>query len=85
MEESPAAERLNFQPSRPFTSGRKAVAFLLGGVVWVGAFWLGIVLLGHTYILRRLLVVTAVSAAVACVALLGGFAMRRREERDAPH
>lgn len=76
---------VSFEPTRPASRARKAVAFLLGALVWIVAGAIAVVLLGHTYILRRLLLVTAISWVVFGIALAGGIALRHREERRAPH
>lgn len=76
---------VSFEPTRPASRARKAVAFLLGALVWIVAGAIAVVLLGHTYILRHLLLVTAVSWAVFAAALACGIALRHREEHRAPH
>ncbi|MFF3491742.1 hypothetical protein ACFYWS_10375 [Streptomyces sp. NPDC002795] len=75
---------VRFQPNRPASRRRRAFAFLLGAVVWIGAAWIGLVLLGHTYILWHLAVVTAVSCVVFAIALAWAISVRRREERRVP-
>ncbi|MBE9372872.1 hypothetical protein IQ251_00260 [Saccharopolyspora sp. HNM0983] len=76
--------RISFEPTGPASGARKAVAFLLGSLLWVAAFWLGIVLLGHTHILRTLLVVTVLSWFFFGIALVCGIVMRRGQERHVP-
>ncbi|MFI6940359.1 hypothetical protein ACIBI4_13885 [Streptomyces sp. NPDC050418] len=73
-----------FEPTRPVTTRRLVLAFLLGALVWLAAGVLAVVLLGHSYILRSLLLAVAVSWAVFGLALLGAIALRRREEREPP-
>ncbi|GAA1907764.1 hypothetical protein GCM10009837_34220 [Streptomyces durmitorensis] len=74
---------VSFEPTRPASGARRAVAFLLGALVWIAAAVIGVVLLGHTYILRRLLLVTVISWVVFGAALACGIALRHREERRA--
>ncbi|MFH8487713.1 hypothetical protein [Streptomyces longisporoflavus] len=76
---------VSFEPSRPASRARKAIAFLLGALVWIAAGVIAVVLLGHSYILRHLLLVTALSWIVFAIALACAIAVRHREERRAPH
>ncbi|MER5257120.1 MULTISPECIES: hypothetical protein [unclassified Streptomyces] len=76
---------VSFEPTRPASPAKKVVAFLLGALVWIVAGAIAVALLGHTYILRRLLLVTAISWVVFGIALAGGIALRHRKERRAPH
>ncbi|MFZ3572104.1 hypothetical protein ACOKM5_34820 [Streptomyces sp. BH097] len=75
---------VRFQPNRPASRGRRVFAFVLGAVVWIAAAWLGLVLLGHTYILWHLALVTAASCLLFALALAWAIAVRRREERRVP-
>ncbi|MHC5258052.1 hypothetical protein ACYSUO_09210 [Streptomyces sp. UC4497] len=84
MEARRARSGVRFQPNRPASRGRRAFAFLLGAVVWIAAAWIGLALLGHTYILWHLALVTAVSCVVFALALAWAIAVRRREERRVP-
>ncbi|WP_433399423.1 hypothetical protein [Streptomyces sp. CA-146814] len=81
MAERPVAR---FRPVHPMSRARKAVAFLLGGVVWAAAGVIAVVLLGGTYIVRHLLLVTGVSWLVFGAALACGIVLRHREERRVP-
>ncbi|WP_233416414.1 hypothetical protein [Streptomyces sp. N35] len=55
-----------FEPARPASRGRLVCAFLLGALVWAAAGVLAIVLLGHSHILRTLVVaVLQIAIAVA--------------------
>ncbi|MGW7066813.1 hypothetical protein ACWGII_15240 [Streptomyces sp. NPDC054855] len=72
---------VSFEPNRPASRNRRVVAFALGTLVWVAAGVLAVVLLGHSYILRHLLLAVVVSWCVFAVALACCIAMRHREER----
>ncbi|MFJ6516381.1 hypothetical protein ACIQMO_34070 [Streptomyces sp. NPDC091406] len=75
---------VRFRPARPASRGRKAFAFLLGGAVWAAAGVIAVVLLGGTYIVRHLLLVTGASWLVFGAALACGIVLRHREERRVP-
>lgn len=79
-----ARTAVRFEPNRPASRRRRVVAFALGAVVWLAAAWLGLVLLGHTYILWHLALVTGASCVVFAIALAWAIAVRRREERRVP-
>ncbi|OOQ49965.1 hypothetical protein AFM16_18735 [Streptomyces antibioticus] len=72
---------IRFEPTRTVSARRRVALFLLGALVWIAAGALAVVLLGHSYILRHLLIAVVVSWAVFGVALLCGRAMRLKEER----
>ncbi|MGW0903315.1 hypothetical protein [Streptomyces sp. NPDC002853] len=72
---------ITFEPNRPASRNRKVVALLLGTLVWVAAGVLAVVLLGHSYILRHLLLAVVVSWCVFGIALACCIAVRHREER----
>ncbi|MFI7386315.1 hypothetical protein [Streptomyces sp. NPDC049813] len=72
---------VRFEPTRPASRNRRVVAFLLGALVWVAAGVLAVVLLGHSYILRRLLLALVVSWVVFGLASAWGIALRHRQER----
>ncbi|MZD08826.1 hypothetical protein GTW43_27670 [Streptomyces sp. SID5785] len=72
---------IRFEPTRPATRDRRVLAFLLGAVVWLAAGILAVVLLGHSAILRHLLLAVVVSWCVFGIALVLATASRRREER----
>ncbi|MCX4827927.1 hypothetical protein OG746_04135 [Streptomyces sp. NBC_01016] len=73
--------KVQFEPIRPASRSRRAVAFALGALVWIAAGYLAIALLGHTHIVVRLLLVTAVSCVAFSLLLAWGMALRSREER----
>jgi hypothetical protein len=76
---------IRFEPTRPAGRNRKVLAFLLGALIWAAAGVLAVVLLGHSYIVRRLLLAVVVSWVVFGIALAFGAASRRRlERRGAP-
>ncbi|MCX4738190.1 hypothetical protein [Streptomyces antibioticus] len=72
---------IRFEPTRTVSARRRVALFLLGALVWIAAGALAVVLLGHSYILRHLLIAVVVSWAAFGVALLCGRAMRLKEER----
>ncbi|NGO81771.1 hypothetical protein G6045_39920 [Streptomyces sp. YC504] len=56
-------------------------AFLLGALVWAAAGVLAIALLGHSHILRTLLLAVVISWLVFALALFWAITLRHREER----
>lgn len=78
----PQHRDVRFEPTRPASRNRKVVLFLLGALVWVAAGVLAVVLLGHSYILRRLLLALVASWIVFALASAWGIALRHRQERS---
>ncbi|WP_409058229.1 hypothetical protein [Streptomyces sp. SYP-A7185] len=72
---------VSFSPTRPASHARKVTALLLGTLVWIAAGALAVVLLGHSYILRHLLLAVLISWIVFGAVLACCVAMRHREER----
>ncbi|WP_392958180.1 hypothetical protein [Streptomyces sp. LN245] len=81
MDERPV---VRFQPTRPASRTQVVAAFVLGGMFWTAAGVIAVVLLGGTYIVRYLLVVTAVSWLVFGATLAVGIALRQREVHRVP-
>ncbi|MET9497242.1 hypothetical protein [Streptomyces sp. NPDC006552] len=70
-----------FEPAHPASRNRRVAAFVLGALVWVAAGVLAVVLLGHSFIVRRIPLAEGISWCGFGLALLVGIALRHREER----